>query len=257
MRKNWKHNIILLLLCCCTVLNGHAQAGFKNKTVLDTVLASGFYQVNLLPAVSSLLQEDMRDIRIIDAAGKQVPYILRSDLPAFKENKFTALPILSAKKETDKQTHIVIENNLHKPLSEILLIIKNTDAERTVSLSGSDDGKTWFVIKENIYLNNLFSNTADRFIQSLNFPVSTYHFFKIIVNGKDVMPVNIAAAGVYEETEHTGKYIPVPDPLLEQKDSSNKISYITAQFNNFYFIDKLILHANGPKFYHRSAELYT
>ena len=257
MRKNQKHNIILLLLGCCGFINMHAQKGFRNKAMLDTVPASGFYQVNLLPVVSASLQEDMRDIRIIDAASKQVPYILRSDLPAFKENKFTSLPVVSVQKEKDGQTHIVIENTLHKSLSELLLIIKNTDADRSVTLSGSDDGKTWFVIKEHIYLNNLFSDSSDRFIQSLNFPISTYHFLKIIINGKEVMPVNIVKAGVYEEALHTGKYIAVPGPVLTQKDSSNKNSYVMARFNNSYFIDRLILHIKGPKFFRRTAELYT
>src|SRR5450432_589587 len=99
MRKKPKHNIFLLLLCCCTWINSGAQQGFRNKTILDSIPASGFYQVNLLPAVIAALQPDMRDIRIMDARGKQVPYILKSDLPAFKENKFTAFPILSVKKE--------------------------------------------------------------------------------------------------------------------------------------------------------------
>jgi len=99
MKKNLKHNIFLLLLCFCSWLSNQAQQGFRNKAMLDSIPAPGFYQINLSPVVSAALQPDMRDIRIADASGKQVPYILKSDLPVFSENKFTELPVVSVKKE--------------------------------------------------------------------------------------------------------------------------------------------------------------
>jgi len=256
MKKNLKHNIFLFLLCCCSWLSNRAQEGFRSKAILDSVPASGFYQVNLLPALSASLQPDMRDIRIVDAAGKQVPYILKSDLPVFKDNRFTELPILSVKKEKDGQTHVVIENTRHLVLEELLLIIKNTDADRTVTLSGSDDNQQWFVIKEHIYLNSFFSNESDRYVQTLIFPASSYRFFKIIINGKDLLPLNIVKAGVYEQSLRTGKYGPVPAPLLTQKDSSDKFSYVWLQFANHYFIDKLVLQLKGPRFYNRAVDIY-
>jgi len=256
MKKNLKHNIFLLLLCCCSWLSNQAQQGFRNKAMLDSIPAPGFYQINLSPVVSAALQPDMRDIRIADASGKQVPYILKSDLPVFSENKFTELPVVSVKKEKDGQTHIIIKNTLARTLQELLLIIKNTDADRSVTLSGSDDNQQWFIIKEHIYLNSFFSNTSDRFVQSLIFPASSYHYFKIIINGKDVLPVNIVKTGVYEQSVRTGKYEPVPIPVVTQKDSSDKFSYVFVQFTDHYFIDRLVLQVKGPKFYNRAVDIY-
>jgi hypothetical protein len=242
---------------CCLLSGGSAQTSFRKNVRLDSTKTPGFYQVNLSPAVCAALQQDMRDIRIIDATGKQVPYILRSDLPIFKDSKFTGLPVISVRKETDRQTHIVIENTLRQPLHELLLIIKNTDADRSVTLSGSDDNKSWFVIKEQIYLARSFSGTTDRSVQSLDFPASNYHYFKIIINGKDVLPVNIVKAGIYEESLRAGKYLPLPGTFILQKDSSDKYSYVYIRFNDFYFIDRLVIQVKSPRFYKRNAGIYT
>lgn len=163
--------------------------------------------------------------------------------------------LLFQKKEADKQTHVVIENTINKTISELLLIIKNTDAERTVTISGSDDNKQWYVIKENILLNNFLDPGNDRFIQSLGFPASYYKYFKIIINGKDVLPVNIVKAGIYETVFYNGKYVEVPSPILVQKDSTNNTSYITLRFNDEYQIDKLEATIKGVKYYRRNMAI--
>lgn len=256
MRKKKVYSVCIFVLTGC-MATGQLPNRFSKQTLIDSVPAAGFYQVNLLPDLAAWLQPDMRDIRLIDAAGKQIPYILKADIPFFKESKFTGLPIISSTKEADKQTHIVIENTLQGPLDELLLIIKNTDAGRSVTLTGSDDKKAWFVIKENIYLNNFFTNATDRFIQSLVFPRSNYRYFTVIINGKGVLPLNIIQAGVYEQTTLRGRYLPLPPAILKQKDSTDKYSYITAQLKAPYFADRLIFKITGPKFYSRQAEVYT
>jgi len=78
--------------------------GFQLKQRWTRYRSRVFTKINLLPVLAARLQPGMPDIRITDAEGKQVPYILKSDVPAFSENRFKALPILSNKKEADKQT---------------------------------------------------------------------------------------------------------------------------------------------------------
>ena len=256
MKNMAKFNLILPWIFCCAWSGLQAQQGFQRRAMLDSVQAPGFYQINLLPNLTAALRSDMTDLRI-KGNGKEIPYILKSDVPFFNEDKFKELPILSARREADGQTHIVIENKLRLTLDELTLVIKNTDADRIVTLSGSDDNIKWFVIKEHIFLNSYFNNSTDRFVQALTFPKSTYYYFKIIINGKNLLAVNIIKAGIYEQSLRRGKYFPVPAPLLFQNDSSNKYSYITARFNDNYFVDRLVLQVKGPKFYKRAAELYT
>jgi hypothetical protein len=53
-----------------------------------------------------------------------------------------------------------------------------------------------------------------------------------------------------------GQYLDIPDPLITQKDSSNKHSYITLQYDEAYQIDKLDLHIEGPVLYKRHAGIW-
>ena len=236
--------------------NSTAQNNFKYSAELDTINASGFYQILLLPEVVSKLQPNFADIRIINTERKQIPYLLQTDKPVFRRDYFTEMPIISTKKEADKQTHVVIENKAGRAINELILIIKNADASRSITLSGSDDKKQWYVIKENIFLNNLFTTTDDRFVQVLSFPSSKYVFFKIIIHGENVLPVNIISAGVYGQNLINGKFILVPAPAISQKDSSDGFSYVTLQFNDTYAVDRLELQVNGSKFFKRRIQIY-
>lgn len=231
---------------------GIAKAQPQYHAPLAVVEKSGFYKINLPPSVVAKSKDGLEDLRIGNSSRQEVPYILKTDLPAFAASSFVSFPILSAKKEADKQTHVVIENKIPKAINRLLLFIKNTDAYRTVTLSGSDDLNHWFVIKENISLDNYLSSNEAQFIQSLSFPNSRYAYFKITINGEDVLPVNIVQAGVYRQTYQAGKHVLLPAPIISQKDSSNKTTYITLQFDETYTVDRLELNVSGSRFYNRS-----
>ncbi|MBS1566029.1 MAG: hypothetical protein JST39_16695 [Bacteroidetes bacterium] len=257
MEQRKRNKLLLSALCLLLFHPGTAQKGFLYRAALDTVAQPGFYEIVLRPALAAQLQPGMQDIRIADANGRQVPYILKADIPSFSESRFREFPILSSRKEADKQTHVIIANNSGAALSELLLIIKNTDASRNVTLSGSDDSTHWYVIRENIALSHFFTTEGDHFVQALDFPLSNYRFFKVILNGKDLLPVNIVRAGVYEQSFINGRYLPLSRPRLLQKDSGDKYSYVFLRFDAAYFIDRLALQVSGPKFYKRTMWIYT
>src|ERR1700712_3940213 len=100
MKSKLKYNSILFSIFCFAWSITQAQAGFQHRAMLDSVRAPGFYQINLLPNLTAALRSDMKDLRIT-GNGKEVPYILKSYVPAFNESKFRELPILSVRKEAD------------------------------------------------------------------------------------------------------------------------------------------------------------
>ncbi|HSC38422.1 MAG TPA: hypothetical protein VLD19_11135, partial [Chitinophagaceae bacterium] len=257
MKKKLLNKISAFSLLACSCLQSPAQMGFQYRAALDSVSQNGFYQINLLPGLAARLQPNLADIRIVDTAGKQVPYILKSDTPSFTQEWFSDLPIISNKKEADRQTHVVIENVPGKELSELLLVIKNTDAKRTVSLSGSDDNRNWYIIKENILLADMFIAEGDHFIQALRFPNSKYRYFKLTINGKDVLPVNIIKAGFFGKSLVSGTYVPVPGPRIVYKEEG-KYTYMFLRFDDNYFIDRLMLQSGfgGTRFYYRTLLIY-
>lgn len=254
MRVKRRHSWILFF-ALSWALATPAQETVTYSAPVKTVNKSGFYKVLLSPGIVARTTRQMEDIRILTSDDKQVPYLMRTDLPVFRENNFLELKIVSTKKEADKLTHIIIQNIPGKATSELYLVVKNNDAFRSVTLSGSDDEKLWYVIKENIAFTSVTSDDTDRYVQLLEFPKSNYLFFKIIINGKDLLPINIVKAGIFEDVSKNGKYIPNPAPSVMQKDSG-KNSYVQVHFARPYRSDQLEFDISGPKYYQRTLHVY-
>lgn len=250
--------ILFLLLASAKgrAQDSRAQEGFSYHSELDTVRQAGFYKITLMPDLLAKCRADLSDLRIRDSAGNWVPYVAKSDLPVFTTENFTEFPILSNEKLKDSLTEVVISNPLPGNISSLLLVMKNISAHRTAVLSGSDDHEKWFVIREHIELQEAGSDTADHYVQSISFPTSNYRFFKLILEDKGLLPVNILRTGITSRSFTIGKYLGVPYPALTQKDSSDKHSYIILQYRDHYRIDKLNLLLQGPSLFARHAEVY-
>ncbi|MEO8415800.1 MAG: hypothetical protein ABI472_19210 [Ginsengibacter sp.] len=255
MKKKTLHKIGICLVAFFLTTKAQSQSNYKYKAPLESVVATKFYKILLPPQVVAKCKDGLEDIRVFDEDGKQVPYILQEDLPAFKTENFTEFPVIKFTREKDKQTHIILKNTSGHAIDNLLLFIKNMVASRAFSITGSDDSIHWFIIKENIYLENTFSNDRDNTINALSFPKSNYTYFQIIILGENVIPFNIIKAGIYKEDILYGKYTELPGSVVIQKDSLDKKSYAQLRFNDFYRINKLHIHVQGPKYFKRSFSI--
>lgn len=257
--KNLYYRFIKAILCftfvclAATVSSQH----HKYKAQLPVVDSSAFYKIEIPPIIAGKSKHGLADVRIINKKGIETPYIIKTAEAEFTEKEFEEFPILTKRRGADNQTHVVIENLAKDRLGNLLLLIKNTEAQRTVTLSGGEDTSAWYVIKENLLLENYFNNTSNgSFIQAITFPPVDYRFLKITILGKDVLPVNIIKAGIYTGKYLSGRFVQLPAPVLIQTDSSDKRSYIHLHFNETYQVDKLELQVTGPKYYKRRVSFY-
>ena len=248
----------LFKLFCILLLSirGEAQDTFAYQASLDTVRQAAFYKIMLTPDLVAKCRQGLPDLRISDQDGRFISYVLKSDLPVLSTDGFMEFHILSNQQIKDSTTEAVIANGTSSPLNYLLLVMKNSSAHRTATLSGSDDRQKWYAIREQIELQEAGSDTADHFVQSVAFPSSSYHYFKIILNDKGRLPLHILKAGMYTRSFTSGMYQDVPDPAIRQKDSSDKHSYITLSYKEPYRIDKLDLGIRGPALYRRHARIY-
>ena len=243
--------IVLMMIVAQT----DAQQGFAYKAILDEVKQSGFYKITLSPEIIAKCQPGMIDLRIMDH-GKQVGYIIKQEEHHFAESSFIEFPIIGKVREADKQTHITIENKTGKAITGLLLMTTNMDAKRVVNISGSNDLKEWFIIKEGVYLDNYFSPKEEERIETISLPLVNYKYFQVTILGKDILPFNIQRAGVYADNYIQGKYKEVPLPAFTQIDSSDKKTYVQLRFKEAYMVDKVVVDVDGPKFFKRNVTLY-
>lgn len=247
---------LLLLGICCKA----QTEGFAYKASLDSVKASGFYNIEILPPVSLHCKTDYSDIRIVNGQGKWVPHLLR--LPSEEYHVATLIadmPFVSKIVAASAVTCVVKSSALL--VSHIQLVMKNTSAQRSCSISGSMDGKEWFIINDSIRLQEVATTKGDETTCHLQFPPSSYAYFKLVVDSKKTDPVNIVQLGLvdgaYEALPASAKKRLQDNPncTLVQKDSA-KASYIQVTQPAAYQFEWLALQVSGVKYFNRKVDVY-
>ncbi len=255
-RINSSLALLLIAICC------KAQTeGFAYKASLDSVKESGFYNIEILPPINVLCKTDYRDIRIVNAQGKWVPHLLR--IPANEGTVHVALMELPFVSKTSSETVVTcVVKNSEPQISSIEILMKNTTAQRVCSISGSMDGKEWFIINDSIMLQEVAVTEGDKTSCRLNFPPSAYPYFKIAINSKRTDPVNVLLVSAEVFPAEGAKNIALlerivdnPSCTLVQKDSA-KASYIQVTQPDAYQFEWIALQVSGVKYFNRKADVY-
>ncbi len=235
---------------------------YKYSCTTDTIPESGFYKIPVTPELSARCKTDFSDIRITDIKNQQVPYVIRNSYPYLKNTSFVDYPVIKNELIDSGRSLIIIENKMQEKLYQLFLVLKNTAVNRFATLSGSNDKNNWFIIDEKILIRESHELTTDHYVQSIQFPLSDYRFFKLVVNNAGTDPLHIEKTGVYIETglpynkNHATSYTQNPQPIITQKDSLNGKSYIKINQSNKFQFDNVDISITGPVFFARKAELY-
>ena len=253
MKQKWSSVFLLnFLSLCCTA----QMAGYKYYCLLDSVKSPGFYSIRLTPEINAHIKTDYSDLRIVNKDGRWVPHLF-----IFPVSRRISEGVLSDLKfsiiENSKINTVIIVEPAKDILSNIVLTIKNTEAKRYCTLSGSDDKKDWFVINDSILLNTVIEENAVTSRIQINFPPSSYKYLKVIIHNSNRDPFRITNLTEYKLalSKFENKLIQNPAPIVIQKDSG-KISYLKIDQQQAYHFDNISLKVSGSKYYYRKADLY-
>lgn len=241
---------LLLMVPVYSQLHAH-------QALLDTVNRSGFYRIALTPMHTSYLKTDFSDLRIADESNKQVPYIFNKEPGRGKSRKFFPLKMLENKITDSGNSILVLQNTRVDSISSISLIMKNAAVSRTASLSGSNDGKHWYIISDPLYITHSVSGASNEAVQELNLPRSTYRYFKLEIDNHHNDPYLVLSAGYTKETDEKAGIPDLinPSPVVKQTDSGSN-SYIHLIWDQPFQHNKLLIHVTGTAFYDRDLFVY-
>lgn len=257
MNRNNNLNYILLGFALLYAGISNAQ-NFKYEAALEPVAEEQFYSIPLRPELLAKLKEDRSDIRVFDETHKEeIPYVLHQEQGGFNLNYFQEYPIVENKSVPKRYTQLIIQNRSKTAIDNFCIISKNSDVYKTAKLSGSQDQKSWFVIKDDYFLGSLYSENSIQSQLTINFPLSDYPYFKLEISDSLNEPLYIQKIGCYAIRKVESLYDALPKPLITQSDSAHlKQSFIRIKFTEPYPIHKFSLVFSGPKFYNRSACIY-
>jgi hypothetical protein len=238
--------ILLLSLSAQTLFS---QRQFSYKASLVKVDSSGFYQFPLPLNILSKSHANLADIRIFNSKNEAIPFLIQSGQATVK-NELLPLPIMSKAIMQDKKMHVQLKNS-GMALTQLVLEVQNAYASRSVNINGSNDGKEWFIIRDDVTVNTSGNDSNGTYLFVIDLPVSNAAYFDIAFNNKDLLPVNILNAGTYKYYAIPVHYDTVRTSSVSQKDSSNKSSYVTITWDEAYHFEQLKLIVTGPKYYRR------
>lgn len=255
MKKKWINFLLFSsITICCTA----QTEGYKFYSQLDSVRTAGFHNIELTPELTAHLKTDYSDLRIVNEARKWIPHVLHA--PAYERTDIGLIWDLkySITENSGLNTVLVIES-VEKISDNIGLIISNTAAERFCTLSGSIDKMNWFVINDSVLLSPAPAENATENISRINFPATSYRFYKVIIRNKSKDPFNIKGVVEYATASRyakaLNKLIENPAGAIQQKDSG-KISYIKVRQQLPYQFDHISLQLSAVKYYNRKVDLY-
>ncbi len=245
--------LVILIFVFLTYIS-HGQ-NFDYKADVSKVSENGFCKILLSQEVTSKLKNDFSDVRIYNSQNIEVPYILRAENAINEKELFFEYKIIEKKHFKRKgYTRIVIHNPTKNKINNIVLRIKNADVRKQLKLNASYDNENWYVLKDKYYYNSINSYNETSEIRVLNFPLSDYEYYELLIEDFYDKPINITQAGFYDLVKENGKYSEIKNTSFSISNIK-KETIIKIPVNNNY-IDKISFKISNPKYYHRSAEIY-
>lgn len=252
-----KKHILFLLITAWLINPIAAQQEFRWEARLEHPDTSGFFNIFLTAAITSKLNHNFSDIRIFDDKEREIPYLKRMDKTIRQSDKAFEYKIVENKHNKWKgYTRLVVHNPEKQNITNFSLLVQNTDIEKWIQLSGSNDMENWYIIKDDFPVHTPYTDSDTLELRILDFPISNYEYYELILYDYNNEPLKVIKAQYYDISTKDVKYIKVPDPKITQNDTLEKSkSIITIEFDETQYVDKLEFNIKGPTYYLRKAEL--
>jgi hypothetical protein len=250
---------LLMLLCTFSILQAQ-QNKFKYKANVNMydITHSGVYKIALEQAFTAKsTSRGLYDVRLVDESGKFIAYGISHILIAEVKPVFVEFPEVKQNTVNDTATVYIAKYDGKPAIGKLWLKLKNTTTSRLLSLSGSDDLKHWYAIKEDVQLQSADSdNENTEYEQMLNFPVINYHYFRVIISNNKKDFVKVTHMGQYvADSIPLIEYEPAPPTKLSRKDGYKQTSYFV-DWDNSYLIDAIHIDIDSPQYYRRHITIY-
>jgi len=133
---------------------------------------------------------DLADLRLTDASGNEIPYLIELPQPTGKELRIAK----SFKVELDPSSTIIhLETGMTQPLGSLQLITPSASFIKAVSVAGSADGKTWQAIASG---QPIFRQPNGASQLRLELPPGPWAFLRLTVDDRGSPPVPFTGAEV-------------------------------------------------------------
>ncbi len=144
-------------------------------TVEDAV--GEYCKLTLTPEVYNAARPDLGDIRLVDAHGEQVPYVLVKPKDTPEERKYE-LTVINRSTNADRAAMVTLDFGKKVAKNSIEVMTGGNNFRRAVKVEGSNDNIEFFTLVEQAYV---FAVDNDRRFEEVDLPMNDYRYLRISV----------------------------------------------------------------------------
>jgi Protein of unknown function (DUF3999) len=149
---------------------------WKFQQTLD-VPAHALFQVNLPVEALNAARPDLADLRILDPAGGEVPYLIDKPRPS---SESTVAPAEFRTEVSSSRTQIFLTTGTKASLNGVVVTVPaGNDFIKAVRIEGSHDGSQWRLLTEG---QPIFRTRAGASKLRILFPVGPWEFLRLTVD---------------------------------------------------------------------------
>lgn len=188
------------------------------KAELPTVDSAGLHAIVLSPEMIGRSSAGAADVRIQDAAGNAMPYVFAVAQARTEEVGWAPFNVIR-NEATSRWTIVELEKPAGEPfVEEIRLTIRNTNAMKSMRITGSDDKHNWYMLADGLLMGAWSS--PGRTQQIISIPASDYRFVRLALNDSLTPPLQILAAEWRHATSIAGTWTDIDDATWAISDSA-------------------------------------
>lgn len=254
---------IKLAILVSVCVNSFLIAQSTHFSKLNQVEKEEYYKIKLSQEIVGEGTSNLTDLRLLNSEQQEVPYFIEKGRITKTDTIFKTLNIQNFEKyqkgffSKELFSELIVENQDSLMLSALYLEINNAQVDKKIKLSGSDNNKDWYSIKDNCGYSIDAGKSNTKFLKILDFPIVNYKFIKIAMNDYSGDPIKINKVGFYEfKTQELQKDTNVLKGFKLTNENKDKKSVYELKLPYNYRFEYLNIQLKGTEFYNRKVNIY-
>jgi hypothetical protein len=220
---------------------------------------AGLVQVALSPEILDRAKPDLSDLRVVDAGGAEIGYVLRM---AQRKTASTPLPtkLYNRTHLPGQHSAVTVEFGSKIIKNNITIHTNGTAFKRRVQVEGSDDGVTWEIVRKGALLFRVQKEARKQAMvdsKSVDLPENDWQYLRVTVfndpEDAEAVEIDDVKASRKVTTPAQTVDVPVKSVSIKDKDRCTEI-YLDLAYRNLP-LSEVSLRFSNPNFFREVSVL--
>ena len=206
-----------------TVALNLAQWQYRAEVTIEQG-ADEYGRLTLTPDVYNVARRDLGDIRLVNAGGEQIPYVLAEPRDTVRGQTYEPA-VINRSTNAQRAALITLDFGDKTTKNSIEVVTAGNNFRRAVKVEGSNDNIEFFTLVEQAYV---FAVSFDRRFEQVDLPVNDYRYLRIAVSPMETEQDSPVIGAVKASRTEPGRaeHQPVKMMLVGQREDDKNRSSI-------------------------------